>query len=184
MAERQRHYFRAIDPTEVRASQDAYDTERKAFFERVEAFAAELTDGRGKLEVMGDGWGMWADHLVDAETGRAFEPIPEGWHFYKTKGEVKPYRGGKTKADKAAVEAFAELNKTSPGDMRRWLATEFDLTADWMFRGFGVQPVGDDIFLIYGDGQLGKFEWDGNKHFEPVKASTYHLAVEAAEEAS
>lgn len=195
---KERNAYRATDPAAVRKSLERFNEERTAFFERVEQFSRDHLDGI-KLQVVGNGRGMWANHLgteIHGETpggpgahwtpkglmhrGDVYAEIPEGWHYYQKEREVRPYRGGRDKASKAAVQAVEDLNATSPGDLRKWLAKEFGVDEF----GFGFEPVGDTYYVLLNPHRMITKGWDGNEHFEPVPMSTYWLDREAAEEAA
>lgn len=190
MSKRETIAYKATDPGAVRASLDRWQEERTAFFQRAAQFSIDRLDGEHELAIVGNGRGMWANHLegdwrLDGKYHRREKvaEVPPGWHYYQKEGEVRPYRGGRDKASREAVQALADLNATSPGDLRTWLNREFDVPMG-AGGGFGFEPVGETFYVLMGSGPFSPRWEDGNEHFERVPMSTYWLDREAAEEAA
>lgn len=179
--------YRATDPAAVKASLDAYDEKRAAFFDAVKEFGNRLGH---EVAIVGNNERMFASYLLGnwRRDGKYEKPaglpsdkiadIPDGWHFYAKDREVRPYRGGRDKASKAACTAVDQLNKQSPGGLGLWLRSEFGIQPDVPFIRFGFEPVGDTYFVLTASGGLFASSWDGNEHFEKVPMSTYWLAKE------
>lgn len=186
-------YYRATNPAAVQRSLDEYQERVAEFNALVKQFEQDHLDGAHELAVMGNGDVLFASHLLghwDKEgkwsnipgsiKSREFlAEIPPGWHFYVKDEEVRPYRAGSDADSKAACAALDDLNTKSPGGLRAWIADAFDVD----LHGFGFEPVGDTFYILRGQTWITR-DWDGNEHFERVKASTYWMDKEAAEEAA
>lgn len=167
-------YFRATNPA-VKAALVEFNETMNTIREAIEAVpASELPTGCKLGLFMKRSLSFVALRKIDTDA-----PNPKNWRFASKEDRMvfEPVSGNRGAAGR---ELLGRWNPPSLEEVLLAFRIPSVLIQHGYWMTFGLHEVGGEVYVTCSD----KAEWDGGPNCTPVKASEYHLAVEAEDSVS